>query len=121
MPLADGNQPHLYRREPQREGSAVMLDEYAEKALNRPKQRAVNHHRLMALAVFADIFQLEAGGQGEVELHGGQLPETAEDIDDFYIDFRAVEGCFAGNDFVGDALAIESALEAAHGERPVFI
>src|ERR1035438_4429525 len=98
-----------------------MLDEYAEKALYRPEERAVNHHRLMPFAVFAHVFQLEAGGKSEVELYGGQLPEAAVVIDFFYIDFRAVEGCFAGNDFVGDALAIESALKAAHGERPVLI
>jgi hypothetical protein len=31
----------------------------------------VHHERLMALAVFADVLELEALGQGEVELHGG--------------------------------------------------
>ena len=63
MPLADGHQTHLHRREPQRESSGVVLDQHAEEALDRTEERAMNHHRLMALAVFADILKLEARGQ----------------------------------------------------------
>ena len=43
-----------------RERSGVVLDEHAEEALDRAVQRAVHHQRLMALAVFADVLELEA-------------------------------------------------------------
>ena len=69
MALADGHQADLYRREPEREGSSVVLDEHAEESLDRPEKRAMHHDRLMAFAVFADIFEFEARGQVEVELH----------------------------------------------------
>ena len=67
--LADGDEADLHRREPQRKGSGIMLDEDAEKSLNRSEQGAVHHHGLMALAVFAYILKLEARGKVEVELH----------------------------------------------------
>ena len=71
MPLADRHQADLHRREPQRKGSGVVLDEHAEEALDRAEERAMHHHRLMALAVLADVLQLEARGQIEIELHRG--------------------------------------------------
>ena len=40
-----------------------MLDEHAEEALDRTEQRAMHHHRLMPLAVFAHVFKLEARGE----------------------------------------------------------
>ncbi len=67
--LADGDEADLHGREPEREGSGVVLDEHAEEALHRAEERAVNHDGLMPLAVFADVFELEARGKVEVELH----------------------------------------------------
>ena len=61
--LADGHQADLHGREPEREGAGVVLDEDAEKSLDRAEERAVDHDGLMALAVFADIFELKARGR----------------------------------------------------------
>jgi len=68
--LADGDEANLDRREPKREGSGVVLDEDAEKTLDRTKKSAVDHHRLMLFSVFADVFKLKSGWQVEVELNG---------------------------------------------------
>ena len=103
MPLADGHQADLHGREPQRKRAGVVLDEHAEEALDRAEQRAVHHDRLMPLAVFADIFELEARGQVEVELHRRELPQAAEHIDELDVDLGAVERGFAGDGLVGDA------------------
>ena len=100
VPLADGHEADLHGREPEREGSGVVLDEHAEEALNRAEERAVHHDGLMALAVFADVLELEARGKVEVELHRGELPEAAEDVDELDVDLGAVEGGFAGDGFV---------------------
>ena len=118
MLLADGNEADLHGREPEREGSGVVLDEHAEEALNRAEERAVDHDRLMALAVFADVLELEARGKVEVELNRRELPEAAENVDELDVDFGAVEGGFAGDGLVGDALGLEHIVERAAGAVP---
>ena len=69
MLLADGDEADLHGREPEREGSGVVLDEHAEESLDRTEECAVDHDGLMALAIFADVFELEARGKVEVELN----------------------------------------------------
>jgi len=72
-----------------------VLDEHAEEALDRAVEGAVHHERLMALTVFADVLELEALGQGEVELHGGELPEASDGVDQVDVDLGAVKCGFA--------------------------
>ncbi len=74
MALADGHDAGLHRRQPEREGAGIVLHQHAEKALHRAEESAVDHHRLMALAVFAHILHLKARRHVEVELHRRQLP-----------------------------------------------
>jgi len=81
----------------------------------------VNHHRLMAFAVLAYVLKLEARRQVEVELHGGELPQPAEYIDEFDVDLGAVERRFAGDGFVGNSLPVQRSLKAAHCKCPVFV
>ncbi len=75
----------------------------------------------MTPAVFANIFEFEAGRQIEVDLHRTELPEAAEGVDELDVDFGAVERGFAGNGGELDALAVERVLKSADGECPVFI
>ena len=121
MLFADGDEANLHGREPEREGTGIVLDEDAEESLERAEERAVDHDGLMTLAVFADVFELETRGEIEVELHGGELPEAAEDVDEFDVDFGAVEGGFAGDGFVGDAFRLEHGVERANGQVPIFV
>ncbi len=51
MAVGDGDERDLYRREPGREGTREVLDQDAEEALDAAEQRAVDHHRAMALRV----------------------------------------------------------------------
>ena len=117
--VRDGDQADLHRREPQRKGAGVVLDEHAEEALDRAEERAVDHDRLVRRAVFADVLELEALGQVEVKLHGGELPEAAEDVDELDVDLGAVEGGFAGDSVKGDVLAVERGLERVGRGLPV--
>jgi len=121
MALADGDEADLDGGEPEGECAGVVLDEDAEEALDGAKEGAVDHDGLMALAVFTDVFELEAGGEVEVELDGGKLPEAAEDVDEFEVDFGAVEGGFSLDGLEGNALAVEGALQGADGDEPVFV
>ena len=121
MAFADGNKANLDRGEPEGERSRVVLDEDAEESLDGAKEGAVDHDGLVSLAVFADVFEFEAGWEGEIELDCRELPEAAEDVDQLDVDLGAVEGGFAGDGFVGDALLFECAFEGADGQAPVFV
>src|ERR1700726_1361046 len=76
--FADRPDFDLHGSEPKREGSGVVLDEDAEKALDGAEQRAVNHERLVAGSIFGDVFKAEASGKIKIELHGGELPGAAD-------------------------------------------
>ncbi len=121
MPLGDGDEADLDGCEPEGECAGVVLNEDAEEALDGAEEGAVDHDGLVAFAVFADEFEIESGGEVEVELDGRELPETAEDVDELEVDFGAIEGGFAFDGFVGDAFAGEGALERADGDVPVFV
>ena len=99
----------------------VVLDEHAEEALDRAEERAVDHDGLMALAVFAHVFQLEARGQVEVELHGGELPQAAQHIDQLDVDLGAVEGGFAGDGLVGDRRGAPARASASRWPAPMLV
>jgi hypothetical protein len=84
-----------------------VLDQHAKKSLDRSEERAMHHHRLMALAVFAHVLKLEARRQIEVELHRRKLPQASENVDELDVDLRAVERGFAGDGLVRNALAFQ--------------
>ena len=58
--LADRDHADLHRREPEREGTRVVLDQDAHEALERPEQRPVDHVREVLLIVAAHVTQVEA-------------------------------------------------------------
>src|SRR5207253_2421675 len=78
-------------REPGREGTCVVLGQDGEETLDRAEQRAVDHHRLVPLAVTALVLELEPLGQVEVDLDGGHLPGPADRVTRLNRDLRAVE------------------------------
>jgi hypothetical protein len=109
--LGDWDHRDLHGREPDRERSGVVLDQHAEEALDRSVERAVNHQRLLARAVFGYVFELEALRQVEVELHGRELPQASDGVDQFHVDLGAVERGFAGDGLVFDVQLSQRAFE----------
>ena len=97
-----------------------MLDEDAEKAFDGAIQRAVHHQRLMRLAVFADVFELEAARESEIELHGGELPWAADGIHQLDVDLRPVERGFVGHHFHFDVETLGGVLERVFGDLPLL-
>src|SRR5581483_5231624 len=93
--FADGNQRRLHRRQPHRERTRVVLDEYSEKSLDRTPERPVHNHWTMPLAVFANVFQLETLGKIEVELYGGKLPRTSDRVHQLHVNLRTIENRLA--------------------------
>ena len=101
--VGDGDDLGLHRRQPEREGAGVVLDEHAEEALHRAEQGAVHHVRAVLAAVLADVGDVEALRQVEVELDRGALPLAAEGVEHLDVDLRAVEDRAALVDVVRQA------------------
>ena len=105
--VGDRDEPDLLGREPQRERAGVVLDQDPAEPLDRSEDRAVDHHRPVPLVVLAHVLHLEALGQREVALHGGQLPEAADRVAEVEVDLRAVERALALGDLVRQAALLE--------------
>ena len=58
----------------------MMLDQDADEALERAEDRAVEHHRPVALAVLADIEGVEPLGHDIIELERAALPGPADRV-----------------------------------------
>ncbi len=110
---------HLHRRQPQREPTRIVFNEYAGKAFNTTEHSAVDHNR--ALATFGGhIFQVKAFGQVEVKLDGRQLPQAANSVHHFNINFRPVESGFPGVCGVRNMVFFQHAFERTFGTFPFF-
>src|SRR5216684_4300665 len=121
MALGDRDHRYLHRRQPHRERSGVVFDQHAEEALDRSVERAVDHHWLLAAAVFGYVFELEALRQVEIELYGAELPGTADGIHKLDVNLRAIESCFAGHNLVWDIKSLQRALQRMVGEVPLIL
>ena len=77
-----------------------MLDQSADEALHRSKQRAVDHHRAVPLAILADVVDIEPLRQIEVDLDRRSRPLATERVDPLDVDLRAVERAAAFVDLV---------------------
>ena len=51
----------------------------------------MDHDRAVPLVVLAGVLHVEALGQREVALHGGQLPQAADRVAEVEVDLRSVE------------------------------
>src|SRR6266853_5288222 len=119
MAFGDRDHRYLYGREPYGEGSGVVLDQHAEEALDRSVEGAVDHERLLAGTVLGYIFEIEALRQVEVELHGAELPGTADSIHELDVNLRAIESCFAGHNLVRDVQLPQRTFQGVVGQVPL--
>jgi hypothetical protein len=97
-----------------------MLDQNSEEALDGAVQRAMDHQRLVRLAVLANVFQREAARQREIELHGGKLPGAANGVNQFHIDLGAVKCGFVGDHFGLNVEALGGAAQGVFAELPLL-
>jgi hypothetical protein len=98
-----------------------VLDEAAHEALHRAEQRPVNHHRPVALAVLADVVDVEPLWQVEIELNRGPGPFAAKCIDPLDVNLGAVEGATALIDLVGEAALLHRPFQVADGAAPDLV
>src|SRR6202023_681497 len=119
MPLGNRDHGYLYGREPNRERSGVVFDQDAEEALDRAVEGAVDHERLFAGTVFGYVFEIETLRQVEVELHGRELPQAPDGIDQLDIDLRSVKRGLARNRLVLDVQLFQHFFERAGRHIPL--
>src|SRR5947207_1892926 len=81
----------------------------------------MQHERLLARAVFRDIFQLKALGQIEIKLHRGELPGTANGVHQLDVNLGAVERCLSGDGLVGQVAAGERIFERPNSQFPFVV
>src|ERR1700675_4924094 len=120
MPLGNRDHGYLYGREPNRERSGVVFDQDAEEALDRAVEGAVDHERLFAGTVFGYVFEIEALRQVEVELHGRELPQAPDGVDQLDVDLRAIERGFSGDGLVFDVQQLQNFLERVGRHIPLL-
>src|SRR5579883_288570 len=97
-----------------------MLDENAHKALHRAEGGAVDHDRPMRRVVLADVLQAKALGQVVIELHGAELPFSANAIAHHEIGFGTVECRFALLGGVIHAARLDEGKQGLLGLLPVL-
>ncbi len=73
------------------------------------------------LAVLADVVQVEAFRQVEVELDRAELPFAAQRVQHLQIDLGTVERAAAGIDLVGDLSAVQRLFQRVLGRLPLFV
>src|ERR1035438_1870433 len=78
------------------------------------------HQRLMFLAVVGDVFQIEAARQREIELDGGELPQSADSVHQLHVNLRAVESCFVGDQLDLYVEPVGRSLQGVLGELPLI-
>ncbi len=78
----------------------------------------MDHHRLVALVVGADVLQLEPLREVEVVLDGRQLPAAADGVAHVDVDLRPVEGRVALLDLVLEALLLQRGAQRGGGGLP---
>ena len=96
-----------------------MFDQDAEEAFDRTQQGPMHHDRLVQLTIGARVFQSKPLGKKEIELHGRELPETAQRVHQLDIDLRPVECCFAHHPLERDVAAAERGLQRPLGHFPL--
>ena len=94
---------HLPWAQPKRPLPRKMLRNNSDKAIQTPKDRAVDHNGasgwcigVVGVVVWGAVLEVEALGELEVELVGRALEGALEGVADGDVDLWAVEGAVAG-------------------------
>src|ERR1700688_3239510 len=73
----------------------MVLEQYAEEALERTEDRPMQHQRRLSLAVLVDVMGTEPRGQVQVHLQGAALPVAPDRIAQHELQLRSIEGALA--------------------------
>ena len=115
---ADNN---LLGRQPKRHFTGIAFQHNADKTFQCAQHGAVQHHRTMLIAVFADISRIQPLGQHKVELQRAALPSPANRIAQMIFNFRAVKRPLARQFFPFQTRRGQGFAQAAFGAVPNIV
>ena len=95
-----------------------MLDEHAEKALERAQERPVHHVGAPRRAILGHVGHVKELGLVEIELDRRHLPLAAQGVLDLEVDLGAVEGAAPLVEVVGQLLDLQRLAQRLRGLRP---
>src|SRR5271167_4626722 len=75
----------------------------------------------MPLAVLSDVLQPETLRQGEIELHGRELPQAADRVYQLDVDLRPVERGLTGDQLVLNVAPLQCQLKRALCQLPLIV
>ena len=81
----------------------------------------MEHHGAVGQTVGAGVLQVEAVGQGVVDLNGTELPAALQGIFDVKFEFWSVKGAFFGQDLVGQVCSLECFFEHLFRLVPLLV
>src|SRR5471030_1854632 len=93
--VGDVQDRYLHRRQPHRQRARIIFDQDADEALHRTDDRAVQHDRHLTAVVGRHVFGTQTLRHEEVDLHGADLPWTAQRIFQMVFDLRIIESTLA--------------------------
>ena len=113
-----GSTRDLHRRQPRREGAGVCSSSTPKNRSNEPNSARWIIAGPVALVVGADVLEVEAVRELEVDLDGRQLPAPADGVADVDVDLRGVERALALGHHVGDARRLDRLAQRRLGLAP---
>src|SRR5579859_7104683 len=81
----------------------------------------MHHYRLLARSILGDVLQSKALRQIEIELHGRELPQTANRVHQLEIDLWTVERRLAWNRLVLDPERLQHLFQRLRGMSPLLL
>ena len=111
----------LYRSQPGRQLTGIVLDQDADKSLHRTDDGPVQHHRMLFLRMLVDILGAKALGHHEIDLHGTDLPGAADRILHVVFDLRTIESALARQLFPLHACHRQRRAQRRFGTIPHFV
>ena len=118
--IADRQDSHLFRSQPERKVAGIMFNQKTDESLVRAQRRAMNAERRRLGIVARPIHQPEPFRHGEVDLVGGNGELAPDRAPHLHIDLRSVEGGFIGHLDIIDAAALQNPTHHRFGPQPEF-
>ena len=92
--VADGENAHLFGRQPEREIAGVMLDQESDETFVRAERRAMNADRNLVGVVAVLIAKIETARLREIDLVGRDGKLASDHAPRLHVDLRSVKGRF---------------------------
>jgi hypothetical protein len=112
---------HLNGSQPKRKSAGVVLDQYAEEALETAQDGPVQHEGRALGPVVGHILGAESFGQVGIQLQGAQLPNAPDGVLDAEVQLGPVERALPRIDVQGDPGGLRGARQRGLGHVPGFV